>query len=629
MLNTTSNSTIKNVQTGKQKNIKTKSYNKEETFTYYHLIPIFLLLCVNPLIVRYATFYNDLSKYSWFSQVDLYADVFLLNKLRFLIVIGAIMAVAVMIKLFVDRKQLKSLNIFLPLGVYALLVVLSTVFSRDIALCLKGSFEIFESVFAILTYCIITVYIYLFIKTERDFRYIIYFVIITSLILGVIGVFQYLGYDLFDTNLGYNLIVSSEYQTGEKLTSAALIKGTVYMTLHNPNYVGSYVALVTPVLLLWALLKKSWKTILVVLPIIIGLIISAIGSKSLAGIIGLLAAVALSIIFLWRLFFKKIYIALLTLIILVIGMFFLDNYMGHYFTNKVKANLQFDKAVYGLTDVHTEADGVEITYQGNVMKVKCELSEDGTLTLGAYDSNNAPIAFSYNATDGTYTNTDTRFMDMIMGFEKDYPSIFYLVLEGQVYDFTFITEDGSYKYINIYGKPCDMITAPAAIFNGYEAFASGRGYIWSRTIPILKNYLFLGSGPNTFVTAFPQTDYLNITRFGYRDQMVTKPHNMYFQMWVETGALSLIAFLIFYGIYFVTSFKLYIKGCFRSDFAKIGLAIFIGSICYMLTGLANDSSITTAPVFWALLGTGIAVNAKAKPFIKEEAAERKAAKTSD
>jgi hypothetical protein len=71
------------------------------------------------------------------------------------------------------------------------------------------------------------------------------------------------------------------------------------------------------------------------------------------------------------------------------------------------------------------------------------------------------------------------------------------------------------------------------------------------------------------------------------------------------------------------SIRLYIKGRFTSDYAKLGAAIFVGTIGYMVSSITNDSSITTAPMFWTLMGVGIAVNYKAKPLIMKEVTEAK------
>ena len=34
----------------------------------------------------------------------------------------------------------------------------------------------------------------------------------------------------------------------------------------------------------------------------------------------------------------------------------------------------------------------------------------------------------------------------------------------------------------------------------------------------------------------------------------------------------------------------------------------IGTFSYMVTGLANDSTVTVAPVYWGMLGLGMATN---------------------
>ena len=45
-------------------------------------------------------------------------------------------------------------------------------------------------------------------------------------------------------------------------------------------------------------------------------------------------------------------------------------------------------------------------------------------------------------------------------------------------------------------------------FEGKEELGSSRGYIWSRTLPLLGNCLFTGFGPDTFTYNFPQNDVL-------------------------------------------------------------------------------------------------------------------------
>jgi O-antigen ligase len=110
---------------------------------------------------------------------------------------------------------------------------------------------------------------------------------------------------------------------------------------------------------------------------------------------------------------------------------------------------------------------------------------------------------------------------------------------------------------------------------------------------------------------------------GMEENVITKPHNLYMQIGIQTGVISLIAFILFYLAYFISSARLYIRGRFTSFYSRFGLAVFVGTIGYMISGISYDSSITTAPIFWVLIGTGIAVNSKAKPLILKEIAELK------
>ena len=97
---------------------------------------------------------------------------------------------------------------------------------------------------------------------------------------------------------------------------------------------------------------------------------------------------------------------------------------------------------------------------------------------------------------------------------------------------------------------------------------------------------------------------------------------MYLQIGVQTGLISLAAFLLFYLMYAFQSIRLYIRGRFDSFAAQAGVGIFIGTVGYMLCGISNDSMLVVSPVFWTLLGLGFAANA----MVKKQNAEKKAEK---
>jgi len=133
---------------------------------------------------------------------------------------------------------------------------------------------------------------------------------------------------------------------------------------------------------------------------------------------------------------------------------------------------------------------------------------------------------------------------------------------------------------------------------------------------LLKKNFFLGSGADTFIIEFPQHDYVDAYNSGYYDQLISKPHCWYLQAGVQTGVISLLAIIVFYIMYFGQSVILYSKKVYDSYMAKVGVAIFLGTIGYMIAGLTNDSSITVAPVFWTVIGMGVAINIMVSKEVK-------------
>ena len=86
---------------------------------------------------------------------------------------------------------------------------------------------------------------------------------------------------------------------------------------------------------------------------------------------------------------------------------------------------------------------------------------------------------------------------------------------------------------------------------------------------------------------------------------------MYIGAAIGTGALSLIALLAIFGIYLATGARLYRKAAYGDDFLTFaGSGIFFGIIGFLAAALVNDSSVSVMPMFYGLLGLGIAINEK-------------------
>ena len=74
------------------------------------------------------------------------------------------------------------------------------------------------------------------------------------------------------------------------------------------------------------------------------------------------------------------------------------------------------------------------------------------------------------------------------------------------------------------------------------------------------------------------------------------------------GVIALLAFLAVMVIYIVDSMKLYAVRKYYDKTQRLGAATCLGVIGYLFAGIFNDSVISVAPVFWIVLGVGVALN---------------------
>lgn len=583
--------------------------NPTDTHILY-LIPIMFVVAVLPLITKIHQYSTNYAQFKWFPVDDIFFDFFLYYKQRFLIITALIMSLFLLHRYITDKKNIRIPKIFIPLFIYALLALLSSVFSTYRSFSFTGTMDQFESIFALLSYCIVTYYSYLIVRSERDVKTIIYALLIGVLIMCLLGLSQFIGHDFFDTNAGWSLISNSTYANNKADFPITAGFKRVYLSLFNPNYVGVYVSLLFPVMFYLTIFTRNILLRLAFLLASIGLLVCLYGSLSTTGFVSVIITVILSVLLLWRYLFKYYYISIPFTIVMIIGLLIINSYADNYIGRQINKLTNIHKTSHLLTEIQTNEDNLVIHYGDNTLKVEFSVYENEICTFIFKDQANNDVPYRMDEINGPATINDDRFA----GFEftpvlnNDGVIMFKAVLDNQLWYFTNQYGDRTYYYVNLYGKYDKIVLAPSSIFTGYETFASGRGYIWSRSIPLLKNRLFLGSGADTFSLVFPQNDYLNSKTYGYEGQVMSKPHNLYLQIGVQTGVLSLLAFLLFYGWYFVTSIPIYIKCKFDNYYSIIGAAIFTGSIGYMISGISNDSSITTAPIFWVLIGVGIAMN---------------------
>lgn len=432
------------------------------------------------------------------------------------------------------------------------------------------------------------------------------FIFVGATLVGLICVLQYFKIDI------YRLIYA------EKGYSFTFEEGTVYGPFYNINYVGYYTLLFLPLFIMLLLFYPAIKVKVASAIISLCLVLALVGAKSITAQIACVGVFVFSILFILIKMAQQKKIIYLPIIIIFAGILgvcmMLASHIFEYIqtSNTEKSDLE---------NIYTHDENVEIDYKGQKLFISMQQNEtDISFVLSDQYQAIVPSEVLYSE-DGYYSFQiiDDRFKDMIIMpvVISDNPVIygFTVTIDGQNWCFTNqMTEDHTYYY---YTKLCRLmkltdenVSADFAPLVNVSGLASGRGYIWNKTIAILKNYIILGSGADTFTLVYPNDDVVDKYNNGYDCMYITKPHNLYLQIAVQTGVLSLLCFLVFYGWYFISSLRLYFRQKLDQPLAIAGFAIMLGTLGYMIAGLANDSTVTVAPLYWALLGMGIGINHK-------------------
>ena len=207
------------------------------------------------------------------------------------------------------------------------------------------------------------------------------------------------------------------------------------------------------------------------------------------------------------------------------------------------------------------------------------------------------------------TINDNLYRRFKITIPKNYPGVS-VTREDYGISVNFYITDNGIKILGSGGRIAEPIVADRfEPFDGLEKFMSGRGYIWSRTIPMFKTYFIKGAGADNYPIAFPQDDFVAKLRNGSDASLVIdKPHNMYMQIGTNTGVISLVALICVWLLYIISSLKLYSKIIFDSLEKYLGASCLVSIIGYLAAAMFNDHIASVSPLFWIILGIGISIN---------------------
>lgn len=594
---------------------------KEKKYPLPFLLPLIAVLAFIPLIVHLYEYDTGLTQYDWFQGPSQTKDFFLHAKMIWLLITFAVTLFIMAYMIF--SAEIKPLwdKSLLPIIIYGVLSFLSACTSINSRYSFTGIYEQFEPVWILMGYCLILYYAFYILNTEQAIKRLMRFFVAGIVLACIVGLFQAFKHDL----LGYRFI--QQFVVPKNIIGKVTFNfeaGRTYLALYNPNYVGFYVAMIVPVLvaLLFHAQKILFKIGYGVLAIVMLWILFA--SQSRSGIIALAVSMVVMMLCMRKVIFKNWFVALLA-IVLVIGAFIGVNIMNQgVLIDRMKTMFTTEPETHALESIVTKED-VAITYNGHTFHISATQDENSNDVFKVIDENGQNISYTKATADNPdNVVTDQRFPFTFASVRADNFTGFLVKIndtsgEKTWYFSNLMKEGDSEYYVKGLGNAFFQLKTHkkgVKFLEEHYHFANKRGYIWARTLPLLKKYFFLGSGPDTFTMAFPNDDLVGLYNSGHDNEIISRPHCMYLQIGVQTGVPSLIAFLVFFGWYILSSLRLYWKADYSSYLPKIGVAALGSVISYLILGITNDSCVAVAPIFFVLAGLGLGINYRLKKSAK-------------
>lgn len=618
------------------------------------MLPAFIFI-VSITLVRLHLFSMPLSDVYWSEATDstVLADLFSYWKAIAIIGAACLSLLIFVCLYFKDMLRIKTRFICIPALVYVVFILLSYALSNYKYFALRGMNEHFEGTIVLLSYIVMMLFLANVIDSKRRLKTVVYFTFAVACILGILGVTQATGHDFFSTAFGQKLMTPNYTldtginswdmidilsASGQKMYNFSFTDGEVYQTVYNINYVPLYLALLLPVAAFTFLfISKQQEDKKIIGPIallaIYGLLLfNYFVANSASGYVGLLMAF-FAAVFVFYKYFKKMFKPLLCLFLitgLVMGVT-ANRWLPEVKKGISDVTLQTTSIVYAddlnvqtewenapeskgpfLDYVESCGDHLDFSMNGNVLRIVRDSVNGGYLLN---DSEGNPLYISPIDNDpGWYQVLDERFHDFIRVGMKNIDDKSYYVIHVWGNEWPFRHNGKDFVLRNVLGKETTMRKIPHATILDYR-FGSQRGLIWDTTIPLLKHYIIKGSGADTFVFSYPQNDYVTLSNyFGHsmRNLVTDKAHNLYLQYWINTGFISLLAWLTMVGYYLVGAVKQFRKRGF-SDFCDfVNGGIFCGICGFLAVAFFNDGSVNTMPMFYTMLGTGLAINMRDK-----------------
>lgn len=600
--------------------VKKSSSENTEKMPSYRIYFSFILICsmfILPFICHiYVEELYGKSLELFSSDNGTIVDLFLKCKETVLFAI-ALTACAFFVgeKIFPDKpfrnnplSERKSKIPLICISIYLVFSVLSGIFSENKDVIIWGLHTEYEGIIAVFSYCAVFLAGYNYCSTEkiRSFYKKAFFILIT--VTSFLALFEYIYSPIIELPfMKYIISPKKYYDIAENIHISNGFRESVLM-FYNSNYMGGFCTIIFPVSVYYAVSAETKvKQILFSLVSFLSFASVIMSNSTASFYVAVAEILILAVIFSVKkvLSLKSVLsgsaVIVVTALIINFGS---GNEFGKNFIKSLTnaGTYQSTESVFNLNEIGISGNSVIIKSNESKYIIRLPVNENEVMTISGADG----TTFEKKKSDGEIISIK----DIASGADINAclsQGILYLDL-GYKNTVDFAVTTSGVKAIVQNAELIDEI--PKSVFNktnlsSVYSVATGRGYIWLNTLPILKNCFLLGKGAGNFPFYFVQNDIAGLLKAqGTSHLVIDKPHNWYLQIAVTSGIPALLAILILfvlfvkYGIKFIFS-----KNPKRKNNDSIFIICLFTGLCgFMVTGLVNDSIVSVSPFFWFNFG---------------------------
>lgn len=583
---------------------------------FLKILPLILGLLIIPIFMRFIAVpipYDVQLHWKGGNSID--PDIFGYGRLILLIITSVIIALILFFTItsdtFVKIKKLKPF--FIALGILLLMAIISTILGGYGIISFGGAPTRYEGLYAFIGYFLLFSYAMIIDYDEKTEKTIIIIMSIFTILCSLVGLSQFMGKDIFLTSFGKMLYLPPEFRQTE-MQATQFVFRTMYIFTTHYNYASMLMSMMSMFWVVYAISVKDkrFKILSAVMAIMSMLLLFGTNARS-----GVMAIVIAIIIMMITFISKIISNKKASIIALVVFLLFVFTAFSFGLMSRVTSLIQDIKSINSsrqqsdehireqipLKDIKTTDDTYTIVY--NDVKLRFDKN-----TNSFYDDNDNVLTFD-TLEQGKVTFRDERYKMFTVETSQRKSNIdetnhmYHLVRinneTANIYNFD-VTD--KVMFVNHLGLPMYPEKAERIGFKGMERLGSGRMFIISSTLPLIKKSPIIGYGPDAFLMVFNQDDvYAKMYVYGEPMHIVDKPHNLYLLFAINFGLIGLFAFLYIIVLLILKAKKKY-KNVSISQNA-IYISSFAGVMAYMGSGFFNDSSLAVSPIFWVLLGIAV------------------------